>query len=213
MTAIGRQEIIEHRFETLWRGYDKAEVNTFLALVADHVEWLQNELAGQATDRTALDLLKKAERIAADTRLSAEIDAARERDVAAKELDDARLTATALIEQGQAEATRIVGEAHAQAVAIHQTAAQQTTDMRLQAEKIGEFIKDSVTDLRLGASRLNELASHFEVDLSEREVAPLPIERGTIARSNEEPGGLPSAGAGVPEEAIAGSTLGKNIFP
>ena len=190
VTAFSPQQITDHRFEKRRRGYDTAAVDQFIEDVARHVERLQNELAGQATDRTALDLLNNAERIARDTRLGAEIDANRERETAARELDQARLVAAGLTDDGRSEAARIVREAEAEAGrivtkanahagAIHQTATRQSAELRQKMQEVSEFITESAADLRLGASRLVETADRFESELTTRNKAVVQHDQST----------------------------------
>lgn len=179
MTAVSRQDIVGTRFEKRRRGYDPEAVDEFLRGIAQHIEELETQLAGQATDKTALDLLKKAERIAHDTRLGAEIDANRERATAAGELEQARLTAAGIVQDGKNEAARLIDEANAQAAAIHQAAALQSSGMKQDAAKVGEFITESAGDLRLGARRLAAMADQFEAELAKRggsakQAAPAP---------------------------------------
>lgn len=179
VSEISRQAIIDHRFPTRRRGYDTDAVDQFLEYIAHRVEQLQNELAGQATDRAALDLLKNAERTARDTKLGAEIDANRVRETAGRELDQARRDSAGLVEQSRAEAARIVSEAeaqakhivtqaNAQAAAIHQSTVRRSEELKATMQTVSQFITDSAADLRLGASRLTELADHFESELTTR---------------------------------------------
>lgn len=166
--TISHQQIAAQRFEKSRRGYDTAEVEQFLLRVAMHVESLEKQLAQRATDKTALDLLKNAERIAHDTRLGAEIDANRERSAAAGEVEQARLTAAGIVEDGRSEAARLVNDAHAQAAAIHHGAKMQSEELRKETRNVSVFITDSVSDLRLGASRLVTMANQLESQLAER---------------------------------------------
>ena len=77
MRGFTRDDIIAHRFTSGRRkGYDTLEVDGYLERLAEHVGWMQTELAKhQATERSALDVLLQAQRVADETVAAAQRDA------------------------------------------------------------------------------------------------------------------------------------------
>jgi DivIVA domain-containing protein len=110
-------DIIAHRFTSGRRkGYDTLEVDSYLQRIAEYVGWMQQELVRhQATERTALDLLHKAQCVADETIETAERDAEKLRRNARVGLENARKDARAVLDAARADADRALLSARVQA--------------------------------------------------------------------------------------------------
>jgi DivIVA domain-containing protein len=185
-------DIIAHRFTSgRWKGYDTLEVDVYLKRIADYVGWMQQELARhQAMERTALDLLHKAQCVADETIEAAERDAEKLRRNARVGLENARKDARAVLDAARADADRALLSARVQAEAdlecsriqaeddlargraqiaeLEAASADRLDDVERLVNVLNSYIADSAEMIRSTGSRLVDVAEHFEYELSTR---------------------------------------------
>ena len=179
-----RDDIIAHRFPTARRkGYDTLEVDGYLEHLAEYIGWMQQELARhQASERTALDLLHTAQRVADETVVAAQLEADGVRRHAAEGLDLARRDARQTLDFARAEADRIVVSAQEQAESAVQSSRSQIAELEAAAvdrarelnrlaEELRDFVTLSAAELRRGGSHLLAMADHFQLELADRNKA------------------------------------------
>jgi DivIVA domain-containing protein len=188
MREFSRDDIIAHRFTSgRRRGYDTLEVDGYLERLAEYVGWMQGELARhRATERTALDVLQQAQRVADETVAAAQRDAEALRQNAAAALESAQQDAAAALESAQqdasstrdaarTEADRTLLSAQVQAESAVERSRSQIAELEAAgAERLDEVNRlivelrrsaaECALDFRSAGSRLLEMADHFEFE-------------------------------------------------
>ncbi len=181
MRELSRDDIIAHGF-TIGRrkGYDTLEVDGYLERLAEYVGWMQGELARhQASERTALDVLQQAQRVADETVATAQGDAAKLRQHAADGLENARQDARAMLDNARAEADRTLLSARVRAESTVEHTRSQIAELEAEGlarldeanRLVGElrcFAAQSASDFRSAAARLIEMADQFEFESATR---------------------------------------------
>jgi DivIVA domain-containing protein len=185
-------DIIAHRFTSGRRkGYDTLEVDSYLQRIAEYVGWMQQELARhQATERTALDLLHKAQCVADETIAAAERDAEKLRHNARVGLENTRNDARAVLDAARADADRALlsarvqaeddlersrtqaeadlDRARAQIAELEAASAARLDDVERLVNALNSYVADSAERIRSTGSRLVDVAEHFEYELAIR---------------------------------------------
>jgi cell division initiation protein len=117
--SLSGAAITERRFRSAWRGYDPAEVDAFLAAVADRLDELQREVEQQRGRAELFGRQVAGAQEGAYARVFRQLmDVMRAADDTAAEIKaDAERDANALRAQAQAEADRIVAAARSKSKA------------------------------------------------------------------------------------------------
>jgi DivIVA domain-containing protein len=181
MRGFTRDDIIAHRFTSGRRkGYDTLEVDGYMERLAEYVGWMQTELAKhQATERSALDVLLQAQRVADETIAAAERDADKLRRNAASGLENARKDARALLDEARADADRALLSARVQAEAAVENSRAQIAELEAagaaRLDDVNRLVEDlrstaagTAAQFRSAGSHLAEMADHFEFELATR---------------------------------------------
>jgi DivIVA domain-containing protein len=179
MQDFNRDTIIAHRFTSSRRkGYDTLEVDGYLERVAEYVGWMQGELARhQATERSALDVLLQAQRVADETISTAERDAERIRQNAKDGLENARQDARRMLEEARTEADRTLLSAQVEAETALESSREQIAELDAAAahrvdehnrlvERFKISVNESASEVRLAGSRLLEMADQFQFEIA-----------------------------------------------
>lgn len=198
MREFAHDDIIAHRFTRGRRkGYDTVEVDGYLKRLAEYVGWMQGELARhQATERTALDVLLQAQRVADETVASAQCEAERLLRNAAEGLENARKDARSTLDAARAEADKSLLSARVQAESeVEDTRSQiaelETAGMARLAEvnRLVDELRNSaavcVSDFRSAGSRLVEMADHFECSIPSLAVGVVGHDDGSVDLGEE----------------------------
>ena len=168
---ITPEEVRNKEFSvTLRRGYEKDQVDEFLALLAEDY---QNALSGSASSgdpfaemgQRVAEILRTAETAAADVRKQADEEGVTFRKRAADK-------ALAIRRQGQEEAEKMVASARAEADTILSEARSLAARLKEEAEQTAQRVRQAAAEERdrlLGdAAGLNERLVAYEKDLRER---------------------------------------------
>lgn len=179
MQDFNRDSIIAQRFTSARRkGYDTLEVDAYLERVAEYVGWMQGELAKhQATERSAIDVLLQARRVADETIAVAERDAAKIQRNAKDGLENARQDARRMLDDARAEADRALLSARAEAEAALERSRARIAELEAAAtdraneynqllERLRISVTESASDLRSAGSRLFEMADQFQFEVA-----------------------------------------------
>lgn len=174
---FAHDDIIAHRFTSGRRkGYDTVEVDRYLKRLAEYVGWMQGELARhQATERTALDVLQQAQRVADGTVASAQSEAQRLLGNAAEGLENARKDARATLDAARAEADNTLLSARVQAESAVEDSRSRTAQLEAagmeRLDEINRLVEElsnsaakCASDLRSTGERLLEMADHFQFE-------------------------------------------------
>jgi DivIVA domain-containing protein len=179
MRGFTRDDIIAHRFTSGRRkGYDTLEVDGYLERLAEYVGWMQTELAKhQATERSALDVLLQAQRVADETVAAAEREAAKLRRNAADGLENARQDARTMLDAARADADRTLLSARVEAEAELERSRARIAELEAagaaRLDEVNRLVEDlrssaagTAAQFRSAGSQLAEMADHFEFELA-----------------------------------------------
>ena len=179
MQGLTRDDISTHRFTSGRRkGYDTLEVDSYLERIAEHVGWMQTELAKhEATERSAVDVLLQAQRVADETIAAAESDAETLRRNAATGFENARQDARVMLDTARADADRALLAARVQAEAELERGRAQVAELEAagaaRLSNINRLVEDlmstaagTAAQFRTAGSQLAELADRFESELA-----------------------------------------------
>lgn len=180
MREFTPEAIVSHRFASgRKRGYDALEVDTFLAQVAEYVGWMQGELAQHhETERTALDMLSKARRVADETvgaaqrhaetiELEAAERAAQVQAEADDTLQDARVKADKIVLSAQVRAEADVQRSLSTVAENEAVGVARLHELERRAEKLKSSVAESTAELRFAGLRILELAERYDSELPE----------------------------------------------
>lgn len=181
MQHFTRDEIIAHRFTSSRRkGYDTLEVDAYLEALAEYVGWIQGELARhQATERTALEVLQRAQRLADETIASAERDATTLRRQAVEGMENARKDARAMLDAARADADRTLLSArvHAEATVdggekrlaeLEAKGVARTQEFERIIDGLRKAAAQAASEFRSAGAQLVQIAEHFDFEVATR---------------------------------------------
>jgi DivIVA domain-containing protein len=182
MRQFTQEGINSHRFTSRRRkGYDTLEVDMYLEHLAEYVDWTQVELARhQATERTALDMLRNAQCVADDTVAAARRNAERvlreavegtelARTEARRTLDDARAEGDRIVLSAQVRAESEVECSRSQIAELEVAGMERSMELEQVAAELKNSVAESTAELRFVGLRLLEVAERYDVEFTARD--------------------------------------------
>lgn len=161
-----------------WRGYDTAQVDSYLKRLSEHVGRMEARLSElQATEQAALDVLSQAQRVAAETvaeaerraetlRQQAEIGLANAKKDAFATLDAARIEADKTLLSAREQADAAIEHSRSQVSRLEAVGAARAQEFEHIAEEVRGSASQAAAELRSAGQRLVEMAEHFERELA-----------------------------------------------
>jgi DivIVA domain-containing protein len=173
MRQFTQEGINSHRFTSRRRkGYDTLEVDMYLEHLAEYVDWTQVELARhQATERTALDMLRNAQCVADDTVAAARRNAERVLREAAEGAELARTEARQTLDDARAEADETVVVARRNAERVLREAVEGAELARTEARRTLDDARAEGDRIMLSA----QVRAESEVECSRSQIAELEV--------------------------------------
>jgi hypothetical protein len=159
------------------KGYHTLEVDVYLEHLAEYVGWMQAELArSQETERTSLDVLIKAQRVADETATTAQRNAEQVVREAAEGVELARAEARQMLDDARVEADKIVLSAQVRAESWVQSSlsgiaeleaagVERSKELERDAEELQNSVAESAAELRFAGLRLLEVAERYDFEL------------------------------------------------
>ena len=180
--SITGRDVLAYSFAKSRRGYDQAEVDQFVEVIAAELDRL-NELLAQrvGNEESAVLLLRTATRTADETIAEAMEEAEQIRTAAAAEAAELQAEAAeqarAQIDEAQRQALEVTKDVQSEAARVSEAAQHQAADAEERVEQVQELLLTQANRLRGEAALMQTIAERLESGVAEEpgDVIDMPL--------------------------------------
>ncbi len=182
MESITGRDVLAYSFAKSRRGYDQAEVDQFVEVIAAELDRLNDLLAQRVgNEESAVLLLRTATRTADETIAEATEEAEQIRTAAAGEAAElnaaAAQEATAQLEEAQRQAFEVTKDVQSEAARVSDAATQQAAEAEERVEQVQDLLLTQANRLRGEAALMQTIAERLEAGIGDEpgDVIDMPL--------------------------------------